>query len=136
MRLPSVCQLSMTVPFRSVLLLADYSLRGAATAGNGKPSPLAHDQRHKQDDHNHAGNEVDGIQRPQSSSASRRTAGALGFLIFTQLHSTQQRWKGRRGLSPFSCCAILVLLPTNSAKTVTDSLPASLIQSIRTLLSV
>src|SRR6516165_8690776 len=75
-------------------------------------------------------------QRPQSSSASRLTAGAFGFLTFTQFRSTQQRWKDRRGLSPFCCCAILVLLPTNSAKTVTDSLPASLIQSIRTLLSV
>jgi len=35
----------------------------------------------------------DGIQRPQSSSASRRTAGALGFLIFTQFRSTQQPMK-------------------------------------------
>src|SRR5215469_5855918 len=43
---------------------------------------------------------------------------------------SQQRWKGRRGLSPFCCCAILLLL--NSAKTVTDSL-APLSQSIRTL---
>jgi len=34
---------------------------------------------------------------------------------------SQQRWKDRRGLSPFPCCAIL--RPLNSAKTVSDSLP-------------
>ena len=32
----------------------------------------------------------------------------------------EQAWKARRGLSPLPCCAIL--LPPNSAKTVTDSL--------------
>jgi hypothetical protein len=31
-----------------------------------------------------AGSDVQAIQRPQSSSASRLTAGALGFFTFTQ----------------------------------------------------
>jgi hypothetical protein len=90
------------------------------------------------------------------------TAGDFGFLTFTQCakrlpfpvkapprlvaqaaagrgqctadnlsRRAQQRWKDRRGLSSFSCCAIL--LPLNSAKIVTDSLPSALSQSIRIL---
>ena len=46
---------------------------------------------------------------------------------------SQQRWNCRRGLSPFCCWAMVLVLPMNSAKTVTDSLPAPLSQSIRTL---
>ena len=34
---------------------------------------------------------------------------------------SQQRWKARRGLSSFSCCAMAVWLPLNSAKTITNS---------------
>ena len=61
-----------------------------------------------------------------------RSAKPLANLhrLFQGMMKSQQRWKGRRGLSSFFCCAILLRL--NSAKTVTDSLP-SLSQSICTL---
>ena len=68
----------------------------------------------------------------QNSLAAPKRIPPRKFVSFTFTPmKSQQRWKARRGLSSFSCCAIL--LPLNSAKTVTNSLPASLSQSIRTL---
>jgi len=67
-------------------------LRRSTVAGSGEPS-LAQRQPQNQDDHNHDSGFVDGIhgwrwrildfiqcEEPQSTSASRFTAGALGFL--------------------------------------------------------
>jgi|SRR6516225_11858141 hypothetical protein len=48
---------------------------------------------------------------------------------------SQQRWKARRGLSSFSCCAMAVWLPLNSANAVTNS-SAPLSHETRTLSSV
>ena len=53
-------------------------------AGSDEPLPLQPDQIDKQGDHNHDCDEVDSIHRPQSSSASRLTAGAFGFLALSQ----------------------------------------------------
>ena len=53
MRLPFACQLSMTVPFRPVLLLADYSIRGTTRRRSSDagcplttPKPKLHCRRH------------------------------------------------------------------------------------------
>ena len=62
---------------------------------------------------------------------AQAAAGADSATADNLSRRAQQRWKDRRGLSPFSCCAIL--LPLNSAKTVTDPLPSAFTQSIRTL---
>src|SRR5215471_16829660 len=65
----------------------------------------------------------------------RKTTLANLHLLFQGMMKSQQRWKARRGLPSFACCAMVVLLPLNSAKTITNS-SAPLSQEICTLSSV